>query len=316
MAVHNEIRYIRTSVDSILAQTYPDFQFLIVDDASTDNTPDIIGGYNDERIKLVRLKKNIGQTAALNVGLRQIRTPWVARMDADDYSAPERLEEQMNALGNDPTLKVVGTWGWTFGERIDEPQGEVIMPLDYPSIKRLLLRGSSIIHGTIVANTQALQQIGAYDERYRFAADVEMYDRLLADHKAINLPKKLVGIRYHANQATRSNAALDEIMDIQERRLESGRYQAEELKVVRTSLSRMHVVLGRQYGGKWSFFHLVTELFTACRLSPLTFFWHLPVIFLGYFVPERSRTQIRQTLSRIFSFTKLNSRPTEASANI
>ena len=75
MTVYNESRWVRTCIDSMLSQTYPDFRFLIVDDASTDDTRDIICSYDDSRIQLVCLEKNVGQTAALNVGLKLVETP-------------------------------------------------------------------------------------------------------------------------------------------------------------------------------------------------------------------------------------------------
>ena len=101
MTVHNESSYLRTAVDSMLAQTYSDFHFLIVDDASTDDSREIVNSYQDERIQLVALEKNVGQTKALNIGITYVETDWIARMDADDYSAPQRLEEQMKAIEAD-----------------------------------------------------------------------------------------------------------------------------------------------------------------------------------------------------------------------
>ena len=95
MTVYNGSPFLRTAIDSILNQTYADFCFLIVDDASTDDSREIVRSYKDPRIQLVCLEHNVGQTAALNIGLRQATTPWIARMDADDYSGPTRFEEQM-----------------------------------------------------------------------------------------------------------------------------------------------------------------------------------------------------------------------------
>ena len=98
MTVHNGGPYLRTAIHSVLAQTYRDFRFLIVDDASSDDTRDIIRSYDDPRVELMVLPQNVGQTAALNLGLRHAASPWIARMDADDYAAPSRLEEQLGAL--------------------------------------------------------------------------------------------------------------------------------------------------------------------------------------------------------------------------
>src|SRR3989338_9985680 len=98
MAVHNGAPYLRVAMDSILRQTYCTFRFLIVDDASGDDPRQLIGSYADPRVELLALERNVGQTAALNTGLHSCTSPWIARMDADDYSAPTRLEDQMRAL--------------------------------------------------------------------------------------------------------------------------------------------------------------------------------------------------------------------------
>src|SRR5262245_42010821 len=101
MAVRNGGSYLRPAVASILGQTYPDFEFLIVDDASTDETVEVIRSYRDRRIRLITLEQNIGQTAALNRGLSEVATEWIARMDADDYSAPDRFQMQMERIKAD-----------------------------------------------------------------------------------------------------------------------------------------------------------------------------------------------------------------------
>lgn len=301
MAVYNEHRFVRTCIDSMLSQTYPDFRFLIVDDASTDDTREIIRSYDDKRIELVCLEQNIGQTAALNVGLRQTVTPWVARMDADDFSAPSRLEEQMKTLDADPSLGCVGTWGWTFRVQPEEYEGEVTPPEDYDGILHRLLWSTPIIHGTMIASTKAMHDVGAYDGQYRYAADIEMYDRLLAKYTAINIPQKLLGIRYHDGQGQRTMRALQEIIDIQSRRLESGRYSQSDAGVIRNCLSRHYIVMGRQLAGKGRLRSLISSLARALKLSPKTFFLHLVAVFLGYAVPERHRTRLKRGLLRILS---------------
>src|SRR3989338_10031399 len=110
MAVQNGGPYLRTAIESILHQTYRDFCFLIVDDGSTDDSREIVRSYDDRRIELLCLEHNVGQTAALNKGLRHAPTPWIARMDADDYSARTRLEVQIKSLEGEPLLACLGTF--------------------------------------------------------------------------------------------------------------------------------------------------------------------------------------------------------------
>ena len=150
MAVHNGSPFLGVAVDSILQQTYRDFQFLIVDDASTDDSREIIRSYEDSRIVLNCLEHNIGQTAALNIGLRQASTRWIARMDADDYAASTRLEEQMFVLEADGSLGCVGTFAWLFRDDPQVVERIITPPTDYVEIKRASLSEIALIHGCII----------------------------------------------------------------------------------------------------------------------------------------------------------------------
>lgn len=257
MAVHNGARFLRVSMESILGQTYRNFRFLIVDDASTDETVSVVHSYPDPRIELVHLPHNVGQTAALNVGLRHASTPWVARMDADDYSAPIRLEKQMHALEEVPSLSCIGTGVWEFRE--DPAVVEVVKmrPAQHSQIRRAALHGSGMIHGAIVVNRQALLQIGAYDERYRYASDRDLFLRLLNRYRAMNLQEPLLGIRRHPAQDSFSERAADEYIDIFARLLSADGLSAEDRAIVRGSLAYSHLFRaschwrGRQYDSWW-----------------------------------------------------------------
>lgn len=247
MAVFNGEPYLRTAIESILQQSYRDFNFLIVDDASTDNSREIVESYRDDRIELLALKKNVGQTAALNIGLHHTSREWIARMDADDYSPPTRFEEQMLALDGDDSIVILGTHAWTFREDPDVIDGEFITPLESVDIKRQLLRGSPLIHSSMIAKRSALLEVGAYDERYPHSADIDLYDRLMENHKAANLPRKLHGIRLHHYQGTRTKSALNETVEIYSRKLQSDKYALDDRAVIKASLARLHIVLSRQY---------------------------------------------------------------------
>ncbi|HLA42934.1 MAG TPA: glycosyltransferase family 2 protein, partial [Aggregatilineales bacterium] len=109
MAVHNGLPYLTQAIDSILAQTLTGFEFIIVNDASTDGTRQAIEAYDDSRIRLINLSQNGGQTAALNHGLRLATAPFIARQDADDCSKPERLETQVKFFKANPDYLLTGT---------------------------------------------------------------------------------------------------------------------------------------------------------------------------------------------------------------
>ncbi|MCH7841442.1 MAG: glycosyltransferase [Chloroflexi bacterium] len=305
MTVYNGGPYLRAAIDSILKQTYHDFHFLIIDDASTDDSRGIVDSYHDDRIELLCLEKNVGQTAALNIGLHHSSQTWIARMDADDYSAPTRFEEQMRVLAADESIMVLGTHAWTFREDPEVIDGEFITPLGYVEIKRQLLRGSPLIHSSMIAKRSALLEVGAYDDRYPHSADIDLYDRLMDKHKAANLPLKLYGIRRHGGQGTRTKDAQNETVEIFCRRLESDRYSPEEQAVIKASLARFHVVLSHQYGGEGNLVSMLRYLWRALRYSPKTLAWYFPLIYVGYMLPERIRAALKRALARVRSVIKL-----------
>jgi len=298
MTVYNGGTYLREAIESILLQTYRDFHFLIVDDASTDDSREIVASYDDERIELLYLEKNVGQTAALNIGLRHSTRNWIARMDADDFSAPTRFEEQMQVLLRDDTIGVLGTHAWTFREDPEVVDGEYLTPLEDYAIKRQLLRGSPLIHSSMIAKRSALLEVGAYDDRYPYSADIDLYDRLMAKHKAANLPLKLYGIRRHGGQGTRTKDAQNETIDIFTRRLQSDRYSREERTIIKASLARFHVVLSHQFGGEGNLVSMIRYVWLALRYSPKTVAWYLPLIYVGYMLPERTRAAVKRAFAR------------------
>src|SRR5262245_45163078 len=179
MAVRNGEPFLDLAIDSILRQTYRDFKFLIIDDASTDRTRELIRSYSDKRIEMICLDKNVGQTAALSIGVRHLSTPWFARMDADDYSAPTRLEEQMQLLANNPAIGCVGTFAWVFQNAPASAESIISRPEHHDDIKHALLWEAPIIHGSIVVDRQKFLQAGGYNDRYRYCADLDLYDRLI-----------------------------------------------------------------------------------------------------------------------------------------
>ena len=235
MAVHNGEPFINAAIDSILKQSYGDFTFLIVDDASTDNTREIVRGYNDPRIQLRALEKNVGQTAALNRGLHEIKTALMARMDADDYSAPDRFSALMSAAKADPALGCIGSFVWTFQDDPGKVDSILQRPIDDAAIRAALLWSSPIIHGAMVARTKTLVEAGGYNDRYRYSADLDLYDRLLTRCRAANVPQPLYGVRWHAGQDSYSAKALRESIAILDGRLASDRYSSAERRVIRAA---------------------------------------------------------------------------------
>ncbi len=278
MAVRNGEPYLRAAVESILSQSYTDFTFLVIDDQSTDKTPDIVRSYDDPRIQLLVLEKNVGQTAALNRGLQETRTEWIARMDGDDYSAPKRFEMQMQSARSDKTLGCVGTFAWTFTGDPSRREGLIEKPVGDIAIQAALLWSAPIIHGSIVARTQVMRDAGGYNERYRYSADLDLYDRVLSRCRADNVPEPLLGIRRHPGQDSHSVKAIRESIDIFDRRLATGSYSQEQRAVVRAGKYLHEGLCARVESRHLDTFKSVAQAF-----------WWSPALTLAHVLPKRFR---------------------------
>lgn len=300
MAVHNGANYLGTAIDSILSQSHSDFTFLVVDDASTDDTRDIIKAYSDKRIETLFLDNNLGQTGALNVGLKHSSTEWIARMDADDYSAPTRFEEQLRIIEEDPNIKCVGTDAWTFKDHPEIAERVIRKPSDHLGIMRELLRGSPIIHGSIIVNREALLDIGAYNENYRYANDVELYDRLLSKYYSANVPKQLLGIRTHDEQGSRTKESFDEVIEIFENRLVIQTYSPKEQAIVRSTLSRFYLVRACiMLSTKTNLMFSFKDVIKALRVSPFKFVWNFGIVSIFFPMSESVRGKIKRFLTPV-----------------
>ncbi len=268
MAVRNGGTALSAALESILRQTYRDFTFLIIDDASTDDTRQMLRAAGDPRIDLVTSERQRGQTAALNLGLRRATTPWIARMDADDYAAPTRLEEQMQALAAEGSLGCVGTGAWEFRDDPRVVETVVLRPERHEEIARALLLGAAMIHGTIVVSREAMLEVGAYDERFRYAADRDLFVRLFARCRGRNLQQPLLGIRRAPDQDSYSEVAANEYIEIFRQMLASDRYSDEEVAVLRGSLSYAHIFRARCRKALGRYAGSMQDVAQAFQLSP------------------------------------------------
>ncbi len=294
MAVYNGSLFLRDAIESILSQTVRDFCFLIVDDASTDSSREIVRSYQDPRIELLALERNVGQTAALNQGLAHARTAWIARMDADDVSAPQRLEKQMKAIGENPTVRCVGTGIWEFR---DNPMvWEIVKsrPEAHEEIWKAALHGSGMVHGTIVVSREALLDAGGYDERYRYASDREMFIRLLARYRAMNLQEPLLGVRRHPNQDSFSKIAADEYIQIYERWLTQGQFSTTEREILYRNLAYSHLFRARCFRNRNELGNWCRDEIQAIRISPKAWARNLLGTVSHHLLPSQVRTRLRK----------------------
>lgn len=207
MSAFNADKYLHAAMDSMLAQTYADFELLVLDDGSTDNTPSILRCYaeRDPRVKVV-IRPNRGLAASLNelLGLAQGR--FLARMDADDVALPHRLERQVRFLENEPSVVCVGG---AF-QLIDE-KGRYLTTLECPvsdaRIQEMILAGrGAIAHPCALIRGDALRRIGGYDSRYEPAEDIDLWLRLGEIGRLANLEEPILKYRLHTASTSEQKA--------------------------------------------------------------------------------------------------------------
>jgi len=195
MAVYNGEKYLELAIDSVLQQSFINYEFIIVDDCSTDTTADIISSYRDSRIKYIKNKVNLGQTPSLNIGLFLARGEYISRIDADDIYLPRKLETQINFMEKNKSVVVCGTNGL----KIDD-KGKIIgnykVPKKSKDICFNIFYCSPFIHVSVIMRKEIIIQLGGYDERFPYCADFALWSKLIKlKYKVINLPVALVKFR-------------------------------------------------------------------------------------------------------------------------
>lgn len=198
MPVYNCELYIKEAIDSILNQTFADFEFLIIDDTSTDKTVSIIKGYKDSRIQLIEKALNTGYTNSLNYGLSIAKGEYIARMDGDDISLPERFEKQVAFLDANPDVVLCGSNFSIIGtEKL------INLPADNEAIKLRLLKGNCIAHPSVLIRHSVLKDYNiTYDSNTEPAEDYDLWVRLLQFGKLHNIQENLLDYRVHSTQVS------------------------------------------------------------------------------------------------------------------
>lgn len=199
MPVYNCESFIEESVESILNQTITDFEFLIIDDSSTDKTVARIKSYDDPRINLIQKPVNTGYVDSLNLGLSFARGKYVARMDGDDISVSERFAKQFAYMEENEQVVVCGSLCYRMGEnRI------IYAPENHETIKLALLRENALVHPSVMMRKEALNKLSTvYDVDKEPAEDYDLWVRLVPIGKLHNLQEVLLNYRVHDNQVTK-----------------------------------------------------------------------------------------------------------------
>lgn len=193
-------KFVGKAVTSILQQTFSDFEFIIVDDASDDATSVVINSYQDTRIVYCKNDRNRGNYYSRNKGLRLAKGKYIAMMDADDIAMPDRLEKEVAYLDEYPNVLAVGAdclfWA-------NKKLKKVVC--SYPEILMALLDNNCFVHSSLIARAEVLRQLNGYDEHYYYSADYDLACRLALLGKVENLAEPLMEYRWHSDQISASN---------------------------------------------------------------------------------------------------------------
>jgi glycosyltransferase involved in cell wall biosynthesis len=207
LPVYNAEKYVSQAIESILTQTFQDFELILIEDGSTDQSPRILQSYQteDERIRLVKNEANLGLISTLNKGIGIAKGKYIARMDADDICRPTRLEKQMKFLEKHPEIDVLGTGM----EYIQEDGFELgwfeIHPKTPGAIRWILMFGNPFGHPTILLRKKAIDKVQGYSEQDRLVEDYALWTRMIQARNGANLDEPLVKYRLHPESVSTAN---------------------------------------------------------------------------------------------------------------
>ena len=202
MTVYNGFPYIKDAISSILNQSFSDFELIIIDDASTDETANTIEIFNDRRIRYFKNSTNMGITRSANRGLSLAKSPYIARIDADDVSLPERLARQVEYLDQNQDIGVVGS-----AIREIDTKGRFLRSWNPPTspqlIKWSLNLFDPIAHSTVLMRRKLVEQVQGYANEMETVEDYDLWRRLSKITKIANLSDVFGLIRRHSTNITK-----------------------------------------------------------------------------------------------------------------
>lgn len=214
MSVYNGERFLAPAIESVLAQDFADFEFLIVDDGSTDASPAIVRRYaqQDSRVRPI-LRENRGLIASLNEMIEAARAPIIARMDADDICRPDRFSKQIGFLAGHPDYGVVGSWSEDIGEH---GENLVRSGADHPVSHEDLLAaieigGQLICHPAAMYRRDVVLAVGGYHAAFRHCEDLDLWLRLSSVTRLGNIPERLLRYRRYPGQVSSRHATEQQI---------------------------------------------------------------------------------------------------------
>ncbi len=206
MPVYNTERHIREAIDSILNQTYINFEFVIINDGSKDESASVINSYKDSRIKLITNSDNKGLIYSLNYGISQCTGKYIVRMDADDISLPERIFEQVKFMEDNPEVGVCGCDYIQFSKTSEKRYNALN---DHDEILSFMIFNSSVIHPSLIIRGSILQLLNpVFNAGYNHSEDYELWSKLIFKCKFSAVNKVLFKYRIHEGQVTHQHAGI------------------------------------------------------------------------------------------------------------
>ena len=199
--VYNGAAYLRETLDALLAQTFKNFELVVVDDGSKDNSGDIVRSLNDGRIRLIR-QENRGLCHTLNRAIQEARAPLIARNDQDDVSLPNRLERQMTEFARHPGALAMYSHYTKFGRRRKWSNADKQEASDGTVQEADPVKVGCMLGSTMIARTQALREVGGYRQEFYPCDDYDLEMRLAETGKILLLRERLVAYRFHVSANT------------------------------------------------------------------------------------------------------------------
>ena len=202
LPTYNNAQYLYKAIDSVFTQSFTDFEIIVIDDASTDNTADILSAFKDNRLRVITNPNNLGVASSLNKGLKLAKGKYIARMDGDDISLANRFALQVAFLDSHPDVGVVG------GQRhyIDENSKVYPCPIQVATFHSMIVwrvfLGASFWHPTTMIRKELFDSFGGYNKDFHYGSDLELWIRLLYKTQFANLAVPILLYRVHSDTIT------------------------------------------------------------------------------------------------------------------
>jgi glycosyltransferase involved in cell wall biosynthesis len=208
LPVYNGQEFLKKTISSVLNQSFNNFEFLIIDDHSSDNSLNIINSFQDSRIKLIKNNSNQGQILTENKGLNIAKGKYIARIDQDDIFLPKKLEKQINFLEKNPKITGIGTWAIHINEK-DKIIKKIKTPTSNKEIIKVLLYNNPIFHPSVMFRKKEILELGSYNHKKKYTEDYALWCQLLTSgYKLSNIPEYLTQYRIHNQQCSSNNKAI------------------------------------------------------------------------------------------------------------